>query len=302
MLNPRKLRVAVELTSCCNLSCAMCPLRSMKRPLEAMPFERLKKVHTEIRELGLKVRWLHEMGEPLLYPQLKEALDMFPEAILSTNGMALKGGIAEIVLASPIQTVRICLDTINPKAYPSLRTGGNFQKVVHNIKAFLEAARRKPVRIEIQKMVSKLTKGETRKDFIRFFNLEQYPNAAIIEKTCEALDTSGETELHGKYAGCFQGGPFNWLVILANGAVTHCCYDYEGAQAIGNVDETPLRDILNSPKLAEIEKAFHAKDFSGLPRCCECFRLEDEVRTYPALLYRLMRLLPFKDRLRRWFM
>jgi MoaA/NifB/PqqE/SkfB family radical SAM enzyme len=302
MLNPQKLRVAVELTSACNLSCAMCPLRTMKRPLEAMPFERLWKVHKELRELGLQVRWLHEMGEPLLYPHLQEALRMFPEAILSTNGMALRGAVAETVLESGVWTVRICIDTLNPEVYPRLRAGGDFVRVVKNTKAFLEAARHKAMKIQIQKMVSKLTRDEARGDFVRFFHLDEYPHARVIEKTCEALDTSGETDLHGKYAGCFQGGPFNWLVILADGPVTHCCYDYEGVQAIGHVDKTPLKEILNSPKLVEIQAAFARHDFSGLPRCCECFRLEGEVKTWPPFLYRWMRVLPFKDKLRKWFL
>ncbi len=302
MLNPNKLRVAVELTSCCNLSCAMCPLRFMERPLEHMPFERLERVHREVRGLGLSVYCLHEMGDPLLYPHLKEALAMFPEAMLSTNAVALRGEIARTVLDSPMRRVRLCVDTVRPEAYPKLRTGGDFARVAENIRAFLEASRGTGIRVEIQKMVSRATRDETRADFIRFFGLERHPHAAVVEKTCEALDTSDATDLHGRYAGCFQGGPFHWLVILANGHVTHCCYDYEGAQAIGHVDAMPLREILESPKLAEIREAFARRRFAGLPRCSECFRLEREVHPWPPFIYRLARLLPFKDRLRKWFL
>lgn len=302
MLNPRKLRVGVELTSCCNLSCAMCPLRSMRRPLEHMPFDRLERVHRQMKELGLQAYCLHEMGDPLLYPRLGEALALFPEAMLSTNAMALRGGVVRTVLESPVRRVRLCIDTVDPAAYPKLRTGGDFARVAANIRAFLEAVGDSSVRVEIQKMVSKATRDETRDDFVRFFGLERYPNASVVEKTCEALDTSGETDLHGRFAGCFQGGPFQWLVILANGVVTHCCYDYEGDQAIGHVDEKPLKEILDSPKLAAVLDAFDRHDFSALPRCVECFRLEGEVKAYPALFYRLARLLPFKDRLRKWFL
>ncbi len=302
MLNPKRLRVAVELTSCCNLSCSMCPLRSMRRPLEPMPFERLERVHRQLRDLGLSVYCLHEMGDPLLYPRLGEALAMFPEAMLSTNAMALQGPIARTVLESPIRRVRLCVDTVRPEAYAKLRSGGDFDRTVGNIRAFLEAARGRPVRIEIQKMVSRATRDERRADFIEFFRLDGYPNACIVEKTCEGLDTSAETDLHGAVAGCFQGGPFNYLVILANGAVTHCCFDYEGDQAIGHVDEQPLADILRSPRLEAIAEAFRKKDYSALPRCAECFRMAGEVTAYPPLLYRLMRKLPFKDRFRKWFL
>jgi radical SAM protein with 4Fe4S-binding SPASM domain len=267
-----------------------------------MPFDRLERVYRQMRELGLQAYCLHEMGDPLLYPRLGEALALFPEAMLSTNAMALRGGVVRTVLESPVRRVRLCIDTVNPEAYPMLRTGGDFERVAGNIRAFLEAAKGSPIRIEIQKMVSKATKDETRGDFVRFFQLGNYPNARVVEKTCEALDTSGETDLHGRYAGCFQGGPFNWLVILANGYVTHCCYDYEGDQAIGHVDQQPLGEILASPRLAEIEKAFARHDFAALPRCRECFRLEREVHPWPPFIYRLARLVPFKDRFRKWFL
>lgn len=301
-MNLKKLRVAVELTSCCNLSCAMCPLRSMRRPLESMPFGRLERVHRQLRGLGLSVYCLHEMGDPLLYPRLGDALALFPEAMLSTNAMALRGDVARTVLESPIRRVRLCIDTVDPTAYPRLRTGGDFVRVAENIRAFLEAAKDGPVKVEIQKMITKVTRDEKRGAFHRFFGLERYPNASIVEKTCEGLDTSEDTGLHGAVAGCFQGGPFNYLVILANGVVSHCCFDYEGDQAIGHVDERPLAEILRSPKLDAIADAFRRKDFSALPRCAECFRMAGEVRAYPPFLYRLMRKLPFKDRFRKWFL
>ena len=68
------------------------------------------------------------------------------------------------------------------------------------------------------------------------------------------------------------------------------------------MDERPLQEILTSPKLAAIVDAFARHDFSALPRCAECFRLEREVRHWPAFVYRLARLAPFKDRFRKWFL
>jgi MoaA/NifB/PqqE/SkfB family radical SAM enzyme len=302
MIPPSSLRVAVELTSRCNLRCGMCPLKSMERPLSDMPYEMLVNVHRELRAMNLEVRWLHEMGEPLLYPRLEEALELFPTAILSTNGMLLEGKTAETVIRSPIQTVRICIDTLKPDAYKLLRTGGDFERVAANTRKFLEDSAPGLLQVQIQKMVSKPTKNEKKGDFEKFFRLDRYPRAVIIEKTCEGLDTTAETGLHGKYAGCFQGGPFNWLVILSNGLVTHCCYDYEGKQAVGDIGREPLSEILKNPRLSGIIKAFKEKDYSTLPRCAECFSLSREVRTYPPFLYRILRRFPFKDRFRRWFM
>lgn len=300
-LNLKNVKVAVEITSICNLSCGMCPYVSMERKKEHMPLNYLHKIHKIVRENNLKVRWLHEMGEPLLYPNLKEALNLFPEAMLSTNGILLENEKAKIVLESKISTVRICIDTINKENYKILRRGGDFERVVRNTKNFLEEAKDKDIRIEIQKMVSKITKNEKIKEFKDFFQIEKYKNVKIIEKTCEGLDTTEETNLHKKYAGCFQGGPFNWLIFLSNGKITHCCYDYEGKQEIGNINQ-PFEEIIQSPVLEEIKKAFSEKNFKKFPVCANCFKYKKEIFTPPVFIYKILRKIPFKNYLRKWFL
>lgn len=294
-----RARIALEVTSYCNLRCAMCPLKTMKRGFVHMDLDLLHKLHREIREMGVKVRWLHEMGEPLIYPHIIEALNLFPEVTLSTHGGLLKESVSEKILTTPLEHIRICLDTVNPEIYPKIRIGGKFDVVVENTRRFLELARGKPIDIQIQRMITRITLKESVKDFERLFNLKDYPNARVIEKTCEALDTTDATELHGVYAGCFQGGPFNWFVVLADGTVTHCCYDYEGHQIIGNAREESIVEIAKSPVLKSIHDAFLNHDFSYLPRCAECFKHQGEVTIYPTWLYRLVRQLPFRDVLRK---
>jgi len=76
MFNPRRFKVGLELTSKCNLRCGMCPLPVLRRPYEDMPWPLVEKAEREIHGLGLKLKWLHEMGEPLLYARI----DMVPDA------------------------------------------------------------------------------------------------------------------------------------------------------------------------------------------------------------------------------
>jgi len=300
-LNIKDIKVALEITSLCNLSCGMCPYPFMERKKNHMPLSDLYKIHKIIRDNNLKVRWLHEMGEPLLYPNLKDALELFPEAMLSTNGVLLENEKAKIISESKIRALRICIDTLNKENYKILRKGGDFERVVKNIKNFLEISKDKNIKIEIQKMVSKITKDEKIKDFEDFFQVEKYKNVRIIEKTCEGLDTTEETKLHKKYAGCFQGGPFNWLIFLSNGDITHCCYDYEGKQAIGNINK-PFEEVISSPILEDLKKAFLEKNFEKFPVCANCFKYSKEIFTPPVFLFKILRKFPFKNYLRKWFL
>lgn len=271
----KKLKFAVELTNKCNLRCGMCPMGVLKRPFKDMEWELVERLGVEMRELGVKVRYLHEMGEPLLYPKLCDAIDLFPGVVVSTNATLLYEPIARRVLDSSLGTIRLCIDTLRPEVYPRVRKGGDFPVVVENIRRFLEISKGKKIKVQIQKMVSRLTHDETVGQFREFFQLDRYPQAEIVEKTCEGLDKSEETDLHEAYYGCFQGSPYKWFVVLSNGDVSMCCYDYDGEQILGNVWKQSIPEICRSPFLEVIEDGFRRNDFSKLPRCAECFRHEE---------------------------
>ena len=245
---------------------------NLGRPEDDMPWWLVKKVAGDLRNNGLRVRWLHEMGEPLLFPRLAEAIDLFPGTGVSTNVMMLDTGYARELLATSLGRIRLCVDTVRPEVYPEIRRGGRFDEVVANIRTFLELSKGQDIRVEIQKMVSLKTAGESIRDFEVFFELDRYPQALVIEKTCEGLDTTDATELHEQYYGCFQGYPFRWFVVLSDGRVTHCCYDYDGSQAIGDMKTQTVREILDSNRIPELMEAFKARDFDTLPRCGECYK------------------------------
>jgi MoaA/NifB/PqqE/SkfB family radical SAM enzyme len=288
--SPSRIKVGLELTSKCNLRCGMCPLPVLRRPYEDMDWPLVERSEREIHGLGLKLKWLHEMGEPLLYSRIDDAIRLFPEASLSTNGLVLTPEIGEKLLATPLKRIRICVDSINPKVYPQLRTGGDFDKLVDLTKKFLKQARGHPMRIEIQKMRSRLTLEENVDDFRKLFDLKQYRNARVIEKTCEALDVNEETDLHGKFYGCVQGAFFTWVVIFADGRVTHCCYDAHGDQIMGDLKTHTLREIIDSERFATMQAAFERRDLSQLPRCAECFKHGGESHAFNDVLTRVQNL------------
>jgi MoaA/NifB/PqqE/SkfB family radical SAM enzyme len=289
-LNPSRIKVGLELTSKCNLRCGMCPLPVLRRPYEDMEWWVVEKAEREIHGAGLKLKWLHEMGEPLLYGRIDDAIRLFPEASLSTNGLVLTEAVGAKLLASPLKRIRICVDSINPQVYPQLRTGGDFEKLVDLTRKFLVQAKGSDLRIEIQRMRSRLTLHESVDDFKKLFNLREYKNARVIEKTCEALDVNEETDLHGKFYGCVQGAFFTWVVIFADGRITHCCYDAHGDQVLGDLKQNSLMEILEGPRFASMQDAFERRDFSQLPRCGECFKHGGESSAFNDVLTRVQNL------------
>lgn len=288
--SPSRIKVGLELTSKCNLRCGMCPLPVLRRPYEDMAWPLVEKAEREIHGLGLKLKWLHEMGEPLLYARIDDAIRLFPEASLSTNGLVLTPEIGAKLLATPLKRIRICVDSVNPKVYPQLRTGGDFDKLVDLTQKFLAQAKGSSMRIEIQKMRSRLTLEETVDDFRDLFELKKYKNARVIEKTCEALDVNEETDLHGKFYGCVQGAFFTWVVVFADGRVTHCCYDAHGDQVMGDLKTHSLREIIDGDRMALMQDAFNRRDFTNLPRCGECFKHGGESHAFNDALTKVQNL------------
>ncbi|HVE72277.1 MAG TPA: radical SAM protein [Thermoanaerobaculia bacterium] len=288
--SPSRIKVGLELTSKCNLRCGMCPLPVLRRPYEDMEWHLVEKAEREIHGNGLKLKWLHEMGEPLLYARIDDAIRLFPEASLSTNGLVLTPEIGAKLLATPLKRIRICVDSVQPDVYPQLRTGGDFDRLVDLTRKFLVQAKGHPLRIEIQKMRSRLTQDETVENFRKLFDLKQFRNARVIEKTCEALDVNEETDLHGKFYGCVQGAFFTWVVIFADGRVTHCCYDAHGDQVLGDLKTHSLQEILDGPRFAEMQSAFARRDFTNLPRCGECFKHGGESHAFNDVLTRVQNL------------
>jgi MoaA/NifB/PqqE/SkfB family radical SAM enzyme len=289
-INPKRMKVGLELTSKCNLRCGMCPLPVLRRPYEDMEWSLVEKAERELHGLGFKLKWLHEMGEPLLYPRIDDAIRLFPEASVSTNGLVLTEAVGAKLLGANLRRLRICVDSVNPRVYPQLRTGGDFDKLVELTRQFLVQADGHPIRIEIQKMRSRQTQDETVDDFNRLFDLKRYRNASVIEKTCEALDVNEETDLHGKFYGCVQGSFFTWVVIFADGRVTHCCYDAHADQVMGDLKTQSLTEILESDRFRLMQEAFQRRDFTNLPRCGECFRHGGESQAVEGMWARVQSL------------
>ncbi len=246
-------------------------MNKLQRPDTDMDWSLVEKIAADFAANGMVVSWLHEMGEPTLYPRLAEAVDLFPGCSVSTNAMKLDEEMGHKLLASSLGRLRLCIDTLNPKVYPIVRRGGVFEKVAARIRRFLEISKGSSMRVEIQKMITLQTATETVAQFEEFFDIANYPQAIIIEKTCEGLDTTDETELHESFYGCFQGYPFRWFVVLADGTVTHCCYDANGLQPIGDMKEQTVQEILASDVIPRYMDAFKKKDWQALPRCGECY-------------------------------
>jgi len=141
---PRHLQL--EVTSACNLSCAMCLVSyrpAVNRAEGAMSIELFRRLLDGTP--GLTRLTLQGLGEPLLQPHLPamiaEAKERGIEVGFNSNAMLLTRERADRLVALGLDWLHVSLDGATAATYEGIRAGGDFGKVARNLRG-LQAAKR----------------------------------------------------------------------------------------------------------------------------------------------------------------
>ncbi|MBU1727276.1 MAG: radical SAM protein [Candidatus Omnitrophica bacterium] len=281
------LNINIELTNNCNLSCAMCPRKQMKRPVSYLSKEVLHKIVKEMCAYKKRIIWLHLFGEPLLYPELGWAVRLLrkncPDSkiYLSTNCQLLDEKLSLEILNSGLDMIRLCIDTVDPQVYRSLRSGGDFNKVVDNIKSFLSEKYGRSLyspRVEIQYLV-RINQKQQRDSFVRYWKSYLYGDDKIhfqrftnFANNIPESFAGARTDNFSLYVRKFFGCRRLWrdIAIYCNGDISACCYDSDGRLIIGNVNSNTIREIWNGPDMKNIREAHLDGDLSKFKLCLNC--------------------------------
>jgi sulfatase maturation enzyme AslB (radical SAM superfamily) len=149
--------IRIKPTNVCNHKCNYCHYGSGKYlDLDGadcksqIPWEKMQEIIADMGDMGVKAVTFSGGGEPLIYPQIKEAmqamLDRGIDISIITNGSLLKGEIARILTKA--KWVRISLDAANASTYAKIRdiSVDSFHEVCNNIREF---AKQKPSECEL---------------------------------------------------------------------------------------------------------------------------------------------------------
>ena len=276
------IRLWIEATSTCSLSCVMCPNKSLPREQRGfMDSGLFKKIIDEAKGFVFDVHLLHR-GEPLAHPDffrmIRYAHDAGIVTRFHTNGTLLTEEKSRLLLDSGIDQFAFSFDGFTAEAYERIRAGAKFEKTVGNIVRFLE-----------------LKKKMKRKKPVTFIELIHFPD--VFRKTDRAakkaflarfkglpLDKVHVKELHN-WAGETSGGPdrskpyrpctFLWhaLIIFWDGSVLPCTQDFFGSYPLGNVRDSSLREIWNNDRMVALREKLVARTIDDLPTCSKCDRL-----------------------------
>lgn len=275
-------RIAIEPTNSCNLKCRLCPTwQHMRRERGFMKLEDFKIIINENKNILKRINMIFA-GEPLLnedvFKMIKYSENNKIKVLLSSNTTLFSVQKINEMFDSGLSYLIVCLDGATKATHEQYRQGSNFENIKTNIREICrireERGFRKPYIIlqfivmkqnehEIKEIISMAKDLGVDKIDLKTLSLGSFVDAnRKIELARENLpeDTNYSRFIFKNDHLTAKSKPVlcSWLkqaVVLWNGDVAMCCYDFDGDLIVGNIfKDGGLRKVLKSQKYRRYRK------------------------------------------------
>lgn len=259
-------KIYLEISNVCNLKCSFCP--GTKRKPKVMNEEEFRKILPKLKDFT-DYLYFHLMGEPLCHPLLECFLELAGsygfKVILTTNGTLLEKQQETLLSASGLHKLNISLH-----AFEANDLSVPFEDYLKGCFSFAKAAEGK--KLVVFRLWNQGGADARNDDILK--TLEQFfPKPWTEERRGFRLgnrvyleygdkfdwpDLSAEDQ--GDHVFCY--GLRDQIGILCDGTVVPCCLDHEGDLALGNIHESSMEEILESPRTKAIINGFRQRKAS----------------------------------------
>jgi MoaA/NifB/PqqE/SkfB family radical SAM enzyme len=234
----------------------------MKRKKEMMDFEMFKKIIDQFS--WLEYILLQNWGEPLLQPKIfdmiKYAKDRGIKVFMYTNGTLLTSEKIKQLIDSGIDGITISIDGYG-KTYEKIR-GFSYDEIGKKIADLIKLRNEKNSSMFIE--VSMVMFDETENE------LEQFKKRWV--GVADRVVVQPKLEYNEKrITRCKELWRGN-IIVLSNGLVVPCCYDYEGVMVIGDAKKQNIKEIWNGEIIKRIRDQHNKHNFTSLCKGCGEFK------------------------------
>lgn len=275
--------LSIETTNVCNAKCIMCPhsILSGGKMMEDECFEKI------VSELKYHSDWIESValywfGEPLLDTKLCEKVRLLKKQgikniQISTNAERLDRELAEELLKSGLNDLRISMDAIHKDTYEKIR-GLNYEKVMKNIHFLLELRNEQyqsiPIRIRMVEM------KENRNEINEFKTYwgKYVSNIDKIQVMPQLVNKLWKKECETKDMELPCVSVFSTLAIDVDGNICICCMDTNKEISLGNIKNISLQSVWRGEQIQNIRmKHLEGKKFEiSICKNCNCWQREFE--------------------------
>ena len=269
--------VLLDTCSFCNLRCSMCVHKDMTRPKGFMPWPLYTKIIDEIaaREPATRV-WMIFFGEPLVARRRKPTIfDMIAYAkaagltdvVMNSNANLLDDPSARGLIAAGLDAIYIGIDAADAATYARVRVGGDYDRVVANVKNLIRRVREADARLEVYvQFVEMDDNAGQREEFARFWS-----EAGAKVKIRPKVSWAGKIEAPNLVLGEEERWPCYWAMrtmsITDRGLAVTCAVDLDAQFVAGDVNTSSLAQIWNG-KLGELRRLHLEGRYAELPAPC----------------------------------
>jgi MoaA/NifB/PqqE/SkfB family radical SAM enzyme len=141
-------KLYIEITTACNLECQMCVRRAWDEPIGDMPLATFDALMEQLRQFPAPpIVHLGGYGEPMSHPDFLEMVRLAKKTgarvEVTTNGTLLDAETAATLIELDLDRLVVSIDGVTPESYRQVRTQGNFEQVVENLRSLRRLRQRR---------------------------------------------------------------------------------------------------------------------------------------------------------------
>jgi len=273
----------IEPTNLCNLQCPLCPRGAdiIKREKGMMAFENFRKIIDEMGDFLLNTT-LYAFGEPFMNKDIYKMIEYIKKkrifVRISTNGHFFsKEEDRKKLIETQLDSLVVALDGASQETFIQYRKKGDFNEVVKNLKQIVhlkKESKSKLPNIELQFIVMKQNEHEIEKvkELAQEIGVDKLTLKSVLldeathlsnEEKAKYLPTNPQYSRYVNKERLSKKDEINithcsriWFssLILWDGSVVPCCYDFDGSHIFGNVFKENFRDIWNNERYQSFRK------------------------------------------------
>lgn len=267
----------IEITSVCNLACTFCP--QTKRQANFIKIDAFTNRLDQIKPHTDYI-YFHLKGEPLLHPKIDELLDISHErgfkVNITTNGTLLQKNKHKLLTKPAIRQMNFSLHSFDGHEGSTDKEG-----YIGNVLSFVREALEQTNMIISLRLWNLDTNNATNAERSRNrellaaiekeFNLDYKIDEKVVPgsgvKLAERVYLNQDHEFQWPDLNApeddgkgFCHGLRNQAGILVDGTVVPCCLDGEGVINLGNINDTPFSEIVESERANNLVDGFSRRE------------------------------------------
>jgi radical SAM protein with 4Fe4S-binding SPASM domain len=272
---PFPLQIDFGLNTTCQMKCAFCLHGHQLIKQELLPFLDFARVMAEGKERGLCAVKLNFINEPLLRPDLPKFIECAKangvlNVYFATNGLLLKGDMAQQLIAARTSKVMISLDAATAETFKAIRRSDKFNDIVRNVQEFISLRDSLGVKwpaVRVNFLKTPLNEHELDEFVNRWTGVA---DAVAVQERMGIPNLKDEQSEQVHYRCAI---PFKLMAVDSNGSIMPCCaFSARELPSLGNVRNTTIAEAWNSRQMVLLKLLHRDGNVAENPVCYHCLR------------------------------